>query len=60
MAQSAIESRIVNDTMVGEAKSAAFSIFLLKNKFGYVDKLEQDITTGGQSFNMKDMVKFDD
>ena len=58
--ESIIESRIINDTMVGDAKSAAFSIFLLKNKFAYVDKLEQDITTGGQSFNMKDMVKFDD
>ena len=30
-----IEQRIVNDTMTGDAKSATFSIFLLKNKFGY-------------------------
>lgn len=40
--ESIIESRIINDTMVGDAKSAAFSIFLLKNKFGYVDKQEVD------------------
>lgn len=47
-AESIIESRIVNDTMVGDAKSAAFSIFLLKNKFGYVDKQESNITHKGE------------
>lgn len=52
--ESIIESRIVNDTMVGDAKSAAFSIFLLKNKFGYVDKHEQDFTTKGESLNYSD------
>lgn len=51
-AESTIESRIVNDTMVGDAKSAAFSIFLLKNKFGYVDKQEQDFTSKGESLNV--------
>lgn len=47
-----LETKIVNDTMVGDAKSAAFSIFLLKNKFGYVDKHEQDLTTKGESLNV--------
>lgn len=42
-----LETKIVNDTMVGDAKSAAFSIFLLKNKFGYVDKQESNITHKG-------------
>ena len=46
--ESIIESRIVNDTMVGDAKSAAFSIFLLKNKFGYVDKQESNVTHKGE------------
>lgn len=43
-----LETKIVNDTMVGDAKSAAFSIFLLKNKFGYVDKQESNITHKGE------------
>lgn len=42
--ESIIEQRIVNDTMTGDAKSATFSIFLLKNKFGYVDKQESNLT----------------
>lgn len=46
--ESIIESRIINDTMVGDAKSAAFSIFLLKNKFGYVDKQESNVTHKGE------------
>ena len=50
--ESIIEQRIVNDTMTGDAKSATFSIFLLKNKFGYVDKHEQDLTTKGESLNV--------
>lgn len=43
--ESIIEQRIVNDTMTGDAKSATFSIFLLKNKFGYVDKQETENKT---------------
>jgi len=43
-----IENRIINDTMTGKARSSNFSIFLLKNKFGYKDKTEQDITTQGE------------
>lgn len=43
-----LEAKIVNDTMIGDAKSAAFSIFLLKNKFGYVDKQESNITHKGE------------
>ena len=43
-AEAIIESRIINNTMTGDAKSAAFSIFLLKNKFGYVDKQESNLT----------------
>lgn len=50
--ESIIEQRIVNHTMTGDAKSATFSIFLLKNKFGYVDKHEQDLTTKGESLNV--------
>lgn len=55
--ENAIESNIIANTMTGEAKSAAMAIFLLKNKFGYVDKSERatDITTNGKSFNIKDI-----
>lgn len=42
-----IEKNIVENTMSGDAKSATFSIFLLKNKFGYKDKTETDHTSGG-------------
>lgn len=38
-----IEDNIIENTMDGTAKSAVFSIFLLKNKFGYKDKSEQDV-----------------
>lgn len=54
-----IENKIVNDTMIGDAKSAAFSIFLLKNKFGYVDKQEVDQNTHITGINLKDLVKFE-
>lgn len=37
-----LESRIINSTISGEAKSAAMAIFYLKNKHGYVDKQELD------------------
>lgn len=47
-AEGALERKIVNDTSTGAAKSAAFSIFLLKNKFGYKDKTEQDQNVKGQ------------
>ena len=56
--ESIIEQRIVNDTMTGDAKSATFSIFLLKNKFGYVDKQENENTHKVESFNIKDIVQF--
>lgn len=55
-----IEQRIVNDTMTGDAKSATFSIFLLKNKFGYVDKQETENTHSINNVNLKDMVSFGD
>lgn len=58
-AETLVENRIVNDTMTGEAKSAAFSIFLLKNKFGYVDKQEVDQNTHITGINLKDLVKFE-
>ena len=38
-----IEINIVKDTMTGDAKSATFSIFLLKNSFGYEDKKQLDV-----------------
>ena len=56
--ESIIEQRIVNDTMTGDAKSATFSIFLLKNKFGYVDKQENENTHKVELFNIKDIVQF--
>ena len=58
-AETLVENRIVHDTMTGEAKSAAFSIFLLKNKFGYVDKQEVDQNTHITGINLKDLVKFE-
>src|SRR5690625_2054382 len=45
--EACIESNIIKDTMSGDARSATFSIFLLKNKFGYKDKTETDHTSGG-------------
>jgi hypothetical protein len=39
-----LESRIVNSTMSGEAKSAAMAIFVLKNKYGYEDKTKVENT----------------
>ena len=56
-----IEQRIVNDTMSGDAKSATFSIFLLKNKFGYVDKVETETNNihTVKSVNLKEAIKFD-
>ena len=37
-----LESRIINSTMSGVAKSAAMAIFYLKNKHDYKDKSEVD------------------
>ena len=60
--ESMIEARIINDTMVGTARSAALSIFLLKNKYGYVDKVETDNTqnVNVNSINLKDLLNFED
>lgn len=60
--ESLIEARIIGDTMVGTSKSAAFSIFLLKNKFGYVDKVETDNTqnVNVNTLNLKDLLNFED
>ena len=41
-AEQFLESRIINSTISGEAKSAAMAIFYLKNKHGYVDKQETE------------------
>lgn len=60
MTESFIEKRIVNNTMTGDAKSATFSIFLLKNKFGYVDKQETENTHKVSGLKLDNMVKFDD
>ena len=54
-----IEQRIVNDTMTGDAKSATFSIFLLKNKFGYVDKQETDNTHKVTGVDLKSAIQFE-
>ncbi len=58
--ESIIEQRIVNDTMTGEAKSATFSIFLLKNKFGYVDKQENENTHKISAVDLKSAINFTD
>lgn len=55
-----IESRIVNHTMTGDAKSATFSIFLLKNKFGYVDKQENENTHKITGVDLKSAISFTD
>lgn len=48
-----LEARIVNNTINGEAKSAAMSIFYLKNKHGYEDKLVNDNTHKVESTTIK-------
>jgi len=58
--ESFIEKRIVNNTMTGDAKSATFSIFLLKNKFGYVDKQETENTHKVSGLKLDNMVSFND
>lgn len=58
--ESIIEQRIVNDTMTGDAKSATFSIFLLKNKFGYVDKQENENTHKISTVDLKTAINFTD
>lgn len=58
--ESIIEQRIVNDTMTGDAKSATFSIFLLKNKFGYVDKQENENTHKITGVDLKSAISFTD
>lgn len=58
--ESIIEQRIVNDTMTGDAKSATFSIFLLKNKFGYVDKQENENTHKISAVDLKSAINFTD
>jgi hypothetical protein len=58
--ESFIEKRIVNNTMTGDAKSATFSIFLLKNKFGYVDKQETDNVHKVTGIDLKSAIKFTD
>ena len=57
--ESIIEQRIVNDTMTGDAKSATFSIFLLKNKFGYVDKHENENTHKITGVDLKSAIQFE-
>lgn len=58
--ESFIEKRIVNNTMTGDAKSATFSIFLLKNKFGYVDKQENENTHKITGVDLKSAISFTD
>lgn len=41
------ESIIVGNSITGRYVGS-FSVFYLKNKHGYVDRQEQDLTTGGQ------------
>ena len=59
--ENAIENNILKNTMDGTAKSAAFSIFLLKNKFGYVDKVQQDLdhTTNGKDISLRNLIDFE-
>ena len=50
-----IEKNIIQNTMTGDAKSAAMAIFLLKNKFGYKDATQTDVTTNGKDFNINEI-----
>ena len=60
--EACIESNIIKDTMSGDARSATFSIFLLKNKFGYKDKTEEDLNLNGdlKVINLGNGVKADE
>ena len=53
-----LENRLVTEGIKGNT-NATMTIFTLKNNYGWKDKTETDITTGGESFNIKDLVKFE-
>lgn len=50
-AEQSFESKLLNDAFNGDIKNAAIVIFYLKNKHGYKDKTETDITTNNESLN---------
>lgn len=58
--ESLVEENIIQDTMVGDAKSAAFSIFLLKNKFGYSDKMQTEHSGALQVGKVSELFGFKD
>lgn len=49
-----VESRLESNIIKAGAydKAGAMAIFLLKNKFGYADRIETDHTTKGESINI--------
>lgn len=59
-AKDILKARLIEQGLYNKA-NATMAIFILKNNHDMSDKVEQktDLTTGGQSFNLKDMVKFE-
>lgn len=55
-----LKSRLIQKGLYNKV-NPTMAIFVLKNAHNMSDKVEQktDLTTGGQSFSLKDMVKFE-
>ena len=58
-AKSRCEQWVEQNALMGKA-NPTFSIFNLKNNYGWKDKQETDITTNGKDVNMPILVKFID
>ena len=60
IAKEIIKSRLIEQGLDGDA-NASMAKFVLTNNHGMSEKVEQktDLTSGGQSFSLKDMVKFE-
>lgn len=58
-AKSRCEEWVEQNALMGKA-NATFSIFNLKNNYGWKDKQETDITTNGKDLNTPVLVKFID
>ena len=60
IAKEIIKARLIEQGLDNTA-NASMAKFVLTNNHGMSEKVEQktDLTTGGQSFNLKDMVKFE-
>lgn len=51
--ESALEAKIVQDSLTGDIKGQTMAIFYLKNKHGYVDKQEVDQTVRNVEVTVK-------